>query len=265
MEDLDFADDLALMLHTKHQMQSKTDTLDEISKSIGLNIHAGKSKILTSERDTIERVTLRNTPLEIVESFTYLGSIIDGKGGTEADVRTRIGKARTAFANLSNVWKASKISISTKIRLFNSNVKSVLLYGCETWKTTQGVINKLQVFVNRCSRKILKLKWTDKIRNEQLWERTGQVPIQTEIGRRRWKWVGHTLRKGKNSITRQALQWNPQGSRGRGRPRETWRRCMEREMKDVGMTWVALSKKAQDRDVWRMFVCGLYPDRGERQ
>ena len=110
------------------------------------------------------------------------------------------------------------------------------------------------MFVNRCSRKILKLKWTDKIRNEQLWERTGQVPIQTEIGRRRWKWVGHTLRKGKNSITRQALQWNPQGSRGRGRPRETWRRCMEREMKDVGMTWVALSKKAQDRDVWRMFV-----------
>ena len=77
--------------------------------------------------------------MEIVESFTYLGSIIDGKGGTEADVRTRIGKSRTAFANLSNVWKASKISISTKIRLFNSNVKSVLLYGCETWKTTQGV------------------------------------------------------------------------------------------------------------------------------
>ena len=58
LEDLDFADNLALMLHTKHQMQSKTDTLDEISKSIGFNIHAGKSKILTSERDTIERVTL---------------------------------------------------------------------------------------------------------------------------------------------------------------------------------------------------------------
>ena len=77
--------------------------------------------------------------------------------------------------------------------------------------------------------------------------------------------VGWTLRKGKNSITRQALQWNPQGSRGRGRPRETWGRCMERKMRDVGMTLMALSKKAQERDVWRMFVCGLYPDRGERQ
>ena len=35
--------------------------------------------------------------------------------------------------------------------------------------------------------------------------------------------------------------------------------------KDVGMTWVDLSKKAQDRDLWRRFVCGLSPDRGERQ
>ena len=47
-------------------------------------------------------------------------------------------------------------------------------------------------------------------------------------------------------------------------PRETWRRCMEREMKDVGMTWVALSKKAQDRDVWRMFVCVAYTLTGMR-
>ena len=69
-------------------------------------------------------------------------------------------------------------------------------------------------------------------------ERTGQ----TEIGRRRWKWVGHTLRKGKNSITRQALQWNPQGSRGRGRPRE-------REMKDVGMTWQESSRQGCVEDV----------------
>ena len=46
----------------------------------------------------------------------------------------------------------------------------------------------------------MKLKWTDDIRNEQLWERIGQVPIQTEIGRRGWKWIGHTLRKGKKII-----------------------------------------------------------------
>ena len=74
------------------------------------------------------------------------------------------------------------------------------------------------------------------------------------------------MRKGKYStIIRQALQWNPQGSRGTGKPRETWRRCVERVMKDVGIRWVVLSKKAQDRDAWKMFVSGLYPERSERQ
>ncbi|VDO86247.1 unnamed protein product [Schistosoma mattheei] len=32
-----------------------------------------------------------------VESFTYLGSIIDEQGGSDANVKSRIGKARVAF------------------------------------------------------------------------------------------------------------------------------------------------------------------------
>jgi hypothetical protein len=32
------------------------------------------------------------------------------------------------------VWKAKEISTKTKMKIFSSNVKSVLLYGCETWK-----------------------------------------------------------------------------------------------------------------------------------
>ena len=37
----------------------------------------------------------------------------------------------------------------TKIRIFNTNVKSVLLYGCETWKLTKTIIYQLQFLVNR--------------------------------------------------------------------------------------------------------------------
>ena len=69
--------------------------------------------------------------LEEVESFRYLGSIVDTRGGTEADVKTRIGKTRATFHILRNVWKSRIIGKTTKIRLFNTNVKSVLLYGAE--------------------------------------------------------------------------------------------------------------------------------------
>jgi hypothetical protein len=36
-------------------------------------------------------------------------------------------------------------------------------------------------------------------------------------------WIGHTLRKGHDTIEREVLDWNPQGQRKRGRAKETWR------------------------------------------
>ena len=211
-----------------------------------------------------KEIILEGTPLEEVDSFCYLGSMADGKGGTEVDVKARIGKARAAFTQLGKVWRARKISRKTKLRLFNACVKSVLLYGCETWKATATVIKKLQTFVNRCIRRILGVRWMDRVRNEDLWERANQVPMEVEIKRRRWRWIGHTLRKSTASISRHSLKWNPQGKRGQKRPRETWRRCVEKEMAKMGHSWGELSKIAQDRRGWKLFVCGLCSDSGWR-
>jgi hypothetical protein len=49
-------------------------------------------------------------------------------------------KAKATFSQLLPIWKAKQISFNTKIRLFNTNVKSVLLYGCETWKETRDMV-----------------------------------------------------------------------------------------------------------------------------
>ena len=48
-------------------------------------------------------ITLEGTILEDVESFTYLGSIIDRQGGTDADIKARIGKARVTFNQMKKV------------------------------------------------------------------------------------------------------------------------------------------------------------------
>ena len=265
LEDLDFADDLALLSHKHAQMQEKTSELDILSRSVGLQIHPGKSKIFKVSTTNEAAVVVNEKKLEEVDSFVYLGSVIDRKGGTEADVKSRIGKARTAFIALNKVWKDRKLSLRTKLRLFNSNVKSVLLYGSETWTATQTCIKKLQAFTNWCLRRILRIRWTDKVRNEEVWERTEQDAIQTEVGRRRWRWIGHTLRRTNSNITKRALQWNPQGNRNRGRPRGTWRRVMTEDMERSGQCWQKIKKLAQDRVGWRMFVRGLYPGRGDRQ
>jgi hypothetical protein len=54
--------------------------------------------------------------------------------GTEKDIETRIANAQNAFHMLNRIWYSSNLSKGYTIRTFNSNVKSVLLYGSETWK-----------------------------------------------------------------------------------------------------------------------------------
>jgi hypothetical protein len=43
------------------------------------------------------------------------------------------------------------------------------------------------------------------ISNEELWRRTGETEISTQIKRRKFIWIGHTLRKGNGAIEREAL------------------------------------------------------------
>ncbi|VDP41174.1 unnamed protein product [Schistosoma margrebowiei] len=185
LDDLDFADDLALLTHTHEQMQMKTTCVAAISVSVGLNIHKRKTKVLKFKAENSNSITLDGETLEDVESFTYLGSIIDKQGGSDANVKARIGKARVAFLQLKNIWNSKQLSTNIKMRIFNTNVKAVLLYGAETWRTTTTTIKKVQVFINSCLRKILNMHWPDAISNSLLWERTNQLPAEEEIRKRR--------------------------------------------------------------------------------
>ena len=75
------------------------------------------------------------------------------------------------------------------------------LYGCETWRVLKSSMAKIQVFVNRCLRQILGVRWYDKLRNEELWRSTAQEPIVQQIKRRKWRWLGHMLRKLADNVT----------------------------------------------------------------
>ncbi|VDP27223.1 unnamed protein product [Schistosoma margrebowiei] len=103
LDDLDFADDTALLSHTHEQMQIKTASVAAVSASVGINMHKGKTKVLKFKTENSNPITLDGETLEDVESFTYLGSIIDEQGGSDADVKARIGKARAAFLQLKNI------------------------------------------------------------------------------------------------------------------------------------------------------------------
>ena len=132
-----------------------TSDLHHTSVQVGLILNKQKTKILRINAGTDEPVTIEGEELGEVASFIYLDSVMDKSGGTDADVKTRIGKARSAFNMLKKVWSSREIGTPTKVRLFNSNVKSVLLYGAETWRTTNASMKKIQTFINQNPKKPL--------------------------------------------------------------------------------------------------------------
>jgi hypothetical protein len=141
-----------------------------------LRINIAKTKELRVNPKTQKQLKIGNQSIESVDSFTYLGSIVTREGGALEDMSNRIGKGNSAFVQLCPAWKNSNISRKTKLRIFSSNVKAVLLYGAETWKSNRI---KLQTFINRCVRKILNILWLEKIRTEELLELTGEEPVET--------------------------------------------------------------------------------------
>ena len=88
--------------------------------------------------------------------------------------------------------------------------------------------------------------------------------METIITRKRWRWIGHVLRKDAGSITKVAIHWTPEGKQKRGRPKTTWRRTVEAEMKNTNHSWGTIQRLASDRQGWRCFVAALYSSwRGE--
>ncbi|VDP07018.1 unnamed protein product [Schistosoma margrebowiei] len=128
LDDLDFADDLALLSQTRQQMQEKMTSVAAASAAVSLNVHKGKSKILRYSTACTDPITIDGEDLEDVKTFTYLGSIIDDHGGSDADVKARIGKARAAYLQLRNIWNSKQLSSNTKMDLTRSSLIIVSLF-----------------------------------------------------------------------------------------------------------------------------------------
>ena len=254
LEDLDFADDLALLSHRIQDMRDKTRALEVLSAKVGLKINATKTKLMRIGTKRGDGVSVAGEPIDEVDEFTYLGSIVSKKGGTDEDIQARIGKARQAFAMLRPIWRSTALTTKTKLRVFGSNVKAVLLYGSETWRLTKGLEQKLQVFINKSLRNILRIWWPRKISNKELWRQAEQRPIEQEIGQRAWGWIGHTLRRPDGHVVKRALEWNPQEKRKRGRPQHTWRHTRLAELEGKHLKWNEAKGTAQNRVRWRALV-----------
>ena len=249
LEDCDFADDIALLSHTQKSIQEKTDRVDRAARSVGLKIHPSKSKMMKLKNRSTTKTIVRNVELEEVQDFKYLGSYISTDSNIEKEISTRIGLVAQAFNRLQSIWKSTALQTKTKLKIYRSNVRSVLLYASETWRTNKRLESRLRGFEGPCLWRILRIRWEQRVTNKEISRRTGINNIVEDVKQRRWRWFGHVLRMNKNRHPRAALRWTPPGKRKRGRPLGTWRRTIEEEIKAAGKTWNEVSWLARTPSV----------------
>ena len=111
----------------------------------------------------------------------YLGSFISADSNLATEVSSRIGQAVQAFKRLNNIWKSTTLHTRAKLKLYESNVHSVLLYAAETWGTNCRLESRVKGVEGRCLRKILGLWWEQKVINREVWKLAGINDIVQEV------------------------------------------------------------------------------------
>ncbi|BHF72811.1 hypothetical protein SprV_0401588200 [Sparganum proliferum] len=270
LTDLDYADDIALLASSFGDLQSMVSRVNEVAKSVGLSINAGKTKVFSSCIPVQEKAPLGidGCQLEEVDSFKYLGARLLPNGQSKDGIVSRINAARSVFSSLRKcLWNRRDLSIATKIRVYRASVRSVLLYGCECWALRVEDERKLEVFDHHCLRIILRVKFTDFVSNEAVRARCDKIARITQaIQEGRLRWFGHVLRRPPQELSVTALDPAPlpHWRSRRGGQFKTWLDTVRQDMEVVlgpsvfGLRrwrreWVELSRSAAaDRHAWRV-------------
>ena len=126
--------------------------------------------------------------------------------GDWEDIKRRKELATIALAK--NGWIINwKMKLTTRIRLYETLVKSVLLYNCRTWGVSKNDQRKLNSFHRRQLRKVIGIQWSHKISNNKLYKITGTKPLSITTTERRWKLLGHILRLPAECPARKAMRY----------------------------------------------------------
>ena len=250
MIDQQYADDVSWITDHDETVLQLRKEVPSILKEKNLQTNVGKT-----EQHEIER-----NGSDSWKKCKYLGSLLD----TEQDISRRKILATSAYNQLKQIFESKRVQISIKMRLLKSHVESIFLYNSELWTLTKKLENTINVFQRNLLRKILNIKWPNKISNKALYERMEIDEWSKTIKERRLSWYGHVLRLPDNTPAKSALrEVRKYVKKPRGGQKLTWIKMIEKDLerarvmvaKEDGMIFIATDEYlANNRPLWPSVV-----------
>ena len=109
-----------------------------------------------------------------------------------------------------------------------TTVLPTLLYACETWTVYQRHAKRLNHFHLSCLRKLLKIKWQDKIPDTEVLKKAGMQSMHTVLKLAQLRWTGHVIRMPDERLPKKVFYFRTTRGKALSRwPEETLQRHPE--------------------------------------
>ena len=181
--------------------------------------------------------TVKGQWLQVVDKFTYLGSTLSRVVHIDDEVNARIAKANAAFDRLrGSIWDWSGIRLDKKLKVYRSLVLPTLLYACETWTVYQRHAKRLNHLHTSCLRKLLKIKWQDRIPDTEVLKWAGMQSVHTLLKLAQLRWTGHVTRMPDELLPKKILYGELQiGKRSHGGQKKRYKDTLKAPLKDFNI------------------------------
>ena len=156
-----------------------------------------------------------------------------------------------------DIWSFLKVchySLHTKLKLYNTCILPIFLYGSECWAVTRNDVCKINALNQWCLRILLGINWQQHVRNDEVRRLTKQPHLSAIVQSRRMSLFGHIARMRDETDTKQILTASPAGNwrRPLGRPRITWMKTIQQDLKSSNLNMDDAVDLAQNRPLWRL-------------
>jgi len=166
------------------------------------------------------------------EEFVYLGSPVHSTTLRSPDLTSQCHHL-CSYAECRQSDLKTRISISTKLKLYDTCILPIFLYGYECRAVTKRDVLKIDAVDRWCLKKLLAIKFYHHVRNYEARCTTKQPHLLTTVQAQRFYLFGHTAQMSDETDAKKALRASPLElwRRPPGCPHTTWMKTIQQDLK----------------------------------